>query len=409
MNSMALKNEKEEEIIQSVLKIFDKCSKNFSIEFWNGQKINLSDNPVFTIKFLDKQFFTDIMFHPNIFGFAEGFMSKKFDIEGDIFQALKLKDTISKAELSGKDKLNILKASSFGFNVHTKSKDKEFISHHYDVSNDFYKLFLGDTMMYSCAYFENENNTIDEAQKNKIEHICKKLRLKKGERLLDIGCGWGSMIIEACKNYGVHAVGVTISKEQFEYAKQRIKDEGIADLCEVRLLDYRDIEGEEVYDKVVSIGMFEHVGTKNLPVYFNKIKSLLKPNGIFLNHGITNRVDKQLSSNEGKFIQKYIFPGGELKNISYVLEQMEIAGFDIVDVECLRQHYYKTLKCWVENLKSNMNEAVKITNENLYRTWILYMAGCAINFQDDYISVYQVLLEKQNKGFNMPLTRNYMS
>lgn len=405
---MSLLKTKDDEIIEIIDSIFSKTSKNFNIEFWNNQSIVYCDNPKFIIKFRDKENTKQLIMNPDILSFAEAFINKTIDIEGDIFNAIKLKNDISQLEISNKDKLNLLfKVGSV--NIHSKDKDKANIAFHYDISNDFYKLFLGETMMYSCAYFKTKNSNIDDAQKDKLDHICKKLMLKPNETLLDVGCGWGSMIIWASLNYGVKATGITISKEQYEYAKKQIKLNNLEDRCSVELKDYRDISGKHIYDKIVSIGMFEHVGLKKLPEYFRIIHRLLKDDGLFLNHGITTRKNNNLSKNEGKFITKYIFPGGELESISNVLTVMEDESYDIIDVECLRQHYYKTLKYWVENLKANEKEAIKLTNETIYRTWLLYMTGCAINFFEDYISVYQVLLcKKRKKGFVVPLTRDYI-
>lgn len=399
---------KDKEIIEVLNSIFSKSTKDFNIEFWNGETISYSSSPKFIIKFLDKDVFMQLITNPNVMAFAQAFIDKKIDIEGDIFEAIKLKDDIKNIEISNKDKISLFFKTAH--NMHTKEKDKQNISYHYDISNKFYNLFLGNTMMYSCAYFKKDNWDLNTAQQNKMEHICKKLQLKQGDKLLDVGCGWGSMIIYAVKNYNVIATGITISEEQYKYAKQRIKEENLEDKCFVELKDYRDIEGKELYDKIVSIGMFEHVGVKNLPTYFEHMRRLLKNNGIFLNHGITVKKDTKLSKHEGEFIEKYIFPGGELKNIGYIIDIMEDIKFDIVDVECLRQHYYKTLRCWTTNLEANKQEAIRLTNEGIYRTWLLYMIGCAINFEQDCISVYQVLLTKQKKksNFIIPLTREYM-
>lgn len=411
MNTLISKNAQDNEFIKCIKNIFYQTKKNFNIELWNGKTISYSHNPEFTLRFLDKNTFKKLIATPNIMAFAKAFIDKKFDIEGNIVDALKLKDDISSIEMPSKYKI-ILFLNSIDFlnNIHTKKADKKCISHHYDVSNNFYKLFLEDSMMYSCAYFKENTSSLTEAQENKMEHICKKLMLKPNEMLLDVGCGWGSMIMWAAKNYGVKAKGITISKEQYKYAKQMIKTNGLEEKCCVELKDYRDIKGEAIYDKIVSIGMFEHVGSKNLPVYFNNMNRLLKEDGLFLNHGITTRKDSNLSKSESEFIKEYIFPGGELENISYVLDSMENSKFDIFDVECLREHYYKTLKCWVENLKNNRQKAIKLTDEKTYRTWLLYMSGCAINFESDCISVYQVLLGKKRKeaGFAVPLTREYI-
>lgn len=216
--------------------------------------------------------------------------------------------------------------------VHTKVSDQESISHHYDLSNEFYQLFLDENMVYSCAYFRSEDD-LSQAQKNKLDHICKKLRLKPGEKLLDIGCGWGGLIGWAAKHYGVDAHGVTISQNQHDYAKKWIAMQGLADRCSVEIKDYRDLTG--TYDKIVSVGMFEHVGIRNFPVYFGTAQRLLKEKGLFLNHGITVNKGRKRSTPESQFIDKYVFPNGELDNISNILHQMESARFEVLDVESL--------------------------------------------------------------------------
>lgn len=409
----AVKEEKQDhELVSKIEEIFSKTNKNFNMEFWNGENVVYSEKPDFVLKFNDKETFKRLLMNPNSMTFAEAYMNKEFDIEGNIFLALQLKEELKNLEVSNKDKMALfLKTASIPkLNMHTKEKDKENIEHHYDISNDFYKLFLGSSMVYSCAYFKEENQDITTAQENKLDHICKKLRLKSGEKLLDVGCGWGSMIIWASKHYGVEAHGVTISKEQYKYVSERIKHEGLEDKCFVELKDYRDIEGNEVYDKIVSIGMFEHVGTKNLPEYFKIMNRLLKSEGLFLNHGITKQENANIAKAEAEFIEKYIFPGGELNSISYVQHIVEQEEFEIFDVECLREHYYKTLSCWVKNLQANKDKAIKDASELIYRTWLLYMTGCALNFKEGSISVYQVLLGKQRKtpGFNIPLTRDYI-
>ncbi len=405
-------NKKDEELIFTIEKIFRQTKKNFNIEFWNGESITYTEKPEFILKFNDKESFKKIISNPTSLTFAEAFMDKSFDIEGNIFKALSLKDELQNLDISNKDKITLLlKTSSLPIkNKHTKEKDKENISHHYDISNDFYKLFLGSSMVYSCAYFKTQEEDLTRAQENKIDHICKKLRLKPGENLLDVGCGWGSMIIWAAKNYGVTSHGITLSEEQYKYVRERIKEEHLEVKVTVELKDYRDLKGTGVYDKIVSIGMFEHVGIKNLPKYFKIMNRLLKEDGLFLNHGITHTKNAIISSEEADFIDKYIFPGGELHTISGVLDVMEDTDYEVCDVECLREHYFKTLSHWVLNLQANKDEAIKFSSEKIYRTWLLYMTGCAINFHLGFISVYQVLLTKSTKkgGFNIPLTREYM-
>ncbi|MDD3225208.1 MAG: cyclopropane-fatty-acyl-phospholipid synthase [Clostridium sp.] len=397
-------------LIEALEHIFKQTKKNFNVNFWNGETIKYTDSPEFVLSFNDKDVFKKILSKPTTMNFAEAFMDKTFDIEGDIFEALTLKDQLNNIDISNKDKLTLLLKGTSIKDMHTKKKDKENISHHYDISNDFYGVVLGPSMVYSCAYFKNEDDDLTTAQENKMDHICKKLRLKEGEKLLDVGCGWGSFVIYAAKHYGVEAHGVTISEEQYKFAKERIKKENLEEKCFVELKDYREIKGEGIFDKIVSVGMFEHVGIKNLPTYFNDMNRLLKDDGLFLNHGITHSSNGIISKEEGEFIDKYIFPGGELNTINEVLKVMEDTNYEVLDVENLREHYCKTLKHWVKNLSANKDKAIEDTDERTYRTWALYMAGCALNFNAGPISVYQVLLGKFPKkpGYSIPLTREYM-
>lgn len=286
-------------------------------------------------------------------------------------------------------------------------KSKKDISRHYDVGNDFYRLFLGEQMVYSSAYFKRPGADINEAQQDKLTYICRKLRLKPGEKLLDIGCGWGGLVIWAAKHFGVEAYGITLSKNQYDYALEWIKQEGVDHLCRVELRDYREIAGEKIFDKIASIGMFEHVGVRNMPGYFKAVNRLMKEKGLFLNHGITQeKTDRGKSSGE-KFIDTYVFPGGELTNISYILQVMEDTGFEILDVESLRTHYAKTLKLWTRGLREQKEKARQLVDEKTYRIWELYMAGCAYGFEKGNINIYQTLASKHcEPGIpKIPLTR----
>ncbi len=292
----------------------------------------------------------------------------------------------------------------------SKRDNKEFIQFHYDISNDFYSLFLGAEMLYSCGYFTHPDNSLDQAQQDKLEMICRKLRLQEGEKLLDIGCGWGGLVCYAAKNYGVRAHGITLSAKQLEYAQEKIKRLGLADRVTVELRDYATVEG--TYDKIASIGMFEHIGIANMPKYFTKINSLLRDRGILLNHGIsrrakpTRRAVRKISP-ERRLILKYIFPGSELDNVGHTAEVLEICGFEVHDVEAWREHYALTAAHWYRNLMARKEEALGFVGAEKLRMWALYLVGVSIGFADGSIGICQVVATKHvAKGpSGLPLTR----
>jgi cyclopropane-fatty-acyl-phospholipid synthase len=260
-------------------------------------------------------------------------------------------------------------------------------------------------MVYSCAYFRTPQDSIDDAQEQKLDYICRKLRLRAGERLLDIGCGWGGLVLHAARHYGVHATGITLSQEQLALAQQRISDARLSSRCELRLLDYRDAGQLGSFDKLVSVGMVEHVGEANLPEYFRAAMNVLKPGGVFLNHGI-GRAGNRPKPAEPTFTDVYVFPDGELVPISAMLRYAEDAGFEVRDVENLREHYFLTLGQWLRRLESNEQRARDLVGDLKYRIWRLYLAGSAYYFQSGKLDLYQSLLVKsQNGRSGMPLTR----
>jgi cyclopropane-fatty-acyl-phospholipid synthase len=292
---------------------------------------------------------------------------------------------------------------------HTKSSDKKAIQYHYDVSNEFYKLWLDERMVYSCAYFENGDEDLATAQLKKIDHILTKIQLQPGQRLLDIGCGWGALVLRAASKFGAQCVGVTLSQNQFDLATERVKAAGLADKIEIRLQDYRDITGQ--FDRVTSVGMFEHVGRKNLPAYFSKMRELLADNGIALNHGITSSDAEsgETALGGGEFIDRYVFPQGELPHISLVLETMQRGGLEAVDVESLRRHYAHTLGIWAENFEAHAAEARNLIEDEKFRIWRVYLAGCAYAFEKDDVSIFQVVCRKAGRNANtLPWSRRYM-
>lgn len=294
--------------------------------------------------------------------------------------------------------------------AHSKRRDRAAIEYHYDVSNDFYRLFLDERMVYSCAYFRHETDTLDQAQENKLDHILNKLRVQPGERFLDVGSGWGALIVRAAQR-GAIATGVTLSTQQYEHCQELIARLGLADRCSVRLLDYRDIPATEQYEKIASVGMFEHVGHRNLSAYFEKMQSLLAPGGAMLMHGITSTMPgrKQVGRGGGDFIDRYVFPDGELPHLSFVLEAMAGAGLEVVDVESLRRHYAATLAEWARRFEAQADKARELAGDKRFRIWRVYLAGCSYGFAHNWMNIYQILACRLGSGNNpFPMTREWM-
>ena len=280
---------------------------------------------------------------------------------------------------------------------HKPEVDAEQIQFHYDVSDDFYALWLDPQRVYSCAYYRDAGMDLAAAQVAKLEHICRKLMLKEGERFLDIGAGWGGLLLHAAENYGVNARGITLSRNQHAYVNKMIQERGLAGRVRMDLLDYRSLPDDEPYDKIASIGMFEHVGRAQLPAYFAKIHGLLKPGGLLLNHGITagGTRNHQLGAGLGDFMERYIFPGGELLHVAKVLEATSESGLEAVDVESLRPHYGKTLWAWSDGLEANLAAARAVTSERVVRAYRLYLAGSALAFERAWISLHQMLCARR--------------
>jgi len=289
---------------------------------------------------------------------------------------------------------------------HSKQRDRAAIQHHYDVGDEFYQLWLDPWMVYSCAHFEHPFMSIAQAQQQKLDITCRKLKLQPGETLLDIGCGWGAMLRWAVKHYGVKGYGITLSDKQVQYNQQKIKEEGLDDQLEVELLDYRDLPQTSTFDKIVSIGMVEHVGLKHYPAYFKHAYQCLKPGGLFLNHGITATDEWNGSSVGERFIHRYIFPNGELVQLTAMLREAEKMRWEVVDVDNWRPHYALTLRSWAQNLADKKTEAINLIGEKLYHIWQLYLIGCAIGFEQNQMGIYQTLLRrKADEQWNLPLTR----
>ena len=285
----------------------------------------------------------------------------------------------------------------------SKKNQKKEVSSHYDIGNDFYKLWLDETMSYSCGYFKHEDDTLYQAQKNKVDYILEKLYLKEGMTLLDIGCGWGFLLIEAAKKYKIKGTGITLSEEQYKECQKRIKEEGLSDYLEVKLMDYRDLPSDgKIYDRVVSVGMLEHVGRENYQLYLDCVSKVMKDGGLFLLHFIS-----ALKEHPGDpWIKKYIFPGGSVPSLREVMNCMAEDNFHTQDIEDLRLHYNRTLLCWEKNFKDHIEEAHTMFDERFLRMWDMYLSACAATFHNGIIDIHQILM---TKGINndLPMTRWY--
>jgi cyclopropane-fatty-acyl-phospholipid synthase len=303
---------------------------------------------------------------------------------------------------------------------HVPQADAQQIQFHYDVSDDFYALWLDPRRLYSCAYYAEPGQSLAQAQEAKLDHICRKLMLRRGERFLDIGAGWGALLLWAVENYGAKAHGITLSRNQHAHVNRLIDERGHRGNASMELLDYRDLPESEPFDKIASIGMFEHVGSANLPTYFGKIRRLLKPGGLLMNHGITSggTRNRQLGAGLGDFIERYIFPGGELQHVSAVLRTMGEARLEPLDMENLRPHYGRTLWAWSDALEARLDEARKVTRESVVRAYRLYLAGSAMSFQHGWLSLSQMLASRptgdvadgpmRGAQSQFPFNRSYM-
>jgi cyclopropane-fatty-acyl-phospholipid synthase len=378
-----------------------------SVTLWNGRRIAAAPAPQVSVTVHSPQVLASLA-QPTMGKLARHYVEQQLDVDGEARQILRITEALSGTPDRGNGSASRLRK----WISRTRAFDSKAVRHHYDVGDEFFGLWLDARRVYSCAYFRRAEDTLDLAQEQKLDHICRKLALKPGERFLDIGCGWGALVMWAAERYGVRATGITLSENQYAYARSKIEQAGLGDRCEVRLLDYRDVPENAPYDKIASVGMFEHVGRKNLPLYFGKIQRLLAPGGLVLNHGITlNAVgSEELGSDIGSFIDEYVFPGGELTHISHVIEEMSEQSLEPWDVESLRPHYARTLWQWVERLEGQRERAIALAGERIYRIWRIYMAGSAHAFERGWMSVYQVLAAKPlaDGRLALPATREYI-
>jgi cyclopropane-fatty-acyl-phospholipid synthase len=384
----------------------------FAIHFWDGSSwISHDTEPTFGICLRTENAWRALCEFPDDVALGAKYIEGEIDVDGDLYLVLRalpfLESAIARAIPAAVQKFrqqsavftNHMHRLAHWGRVHTQQRDAASIAHHYDKPPEFFRLFLGSTMVYSCAYFQSWSKTLDEAQTDKMDVVCRKLDLRRGERFLDIGCGWGGLVLHACRQYGAISRGISLSEKQVNHSVRRIGEHEETSECEVQLMDFRDLAWQkERFHKIASIGMCEHVGLKHIGEYFQHAYSMLFPRGLFLNHGITRRAGA--SQNGPSFIDRYIFPDGELLTLSEMVNAAESAGFEVRDVEDLREHYEETLHRWVTSLNENEAEAIRLTDAPTVRTWRLYMSGCAEAFRRADIAIHQLLLSKNDHGLS---------
>jgi cyclopropane-fatty-acyl-phospholipid synthase len=374
------------------------------IELWNGRSFDFSkEAPRVTIR-VPNPSAARYLLSPSLSSLGTAYVEGAIEVKGRAADMIKVVNALARSSLKESGKLSRI-VRTF---QHDRKKDAEAIRYHYDVSNEFYQQFLDPNMVYSCAYFENGDEDLATAQIKKIDHILAKIKLQPGQTLLDIGCGWGALVIRAAQKYGARCVGITLSENQFSLAKERVRAAGLEHLVEIRLQDYRDVTG--TFDRITSVGMFEHVGIRHLAEYFGIIHKLLADEGLAMNHGITSTDPEngETPYGGGEFIEKYVFPHGELAHIGQVLKAMQQGQLEALDVENLRRHYAKTCAIWTENFETREEKVRELAGDKRFRIWHVYLAGCSWAFEQDWISLYQIVCGKAGRSAQaLPWSRKY--
>ncbi|UVE17799.1 C17 cyclopropane fatty acid synthase CfaB [Pseudomonas sp. LS44] len=372
------------------------------LRLWDGKELDLGPEPSVTLVLNDPSLVAQFA-HPSLAALGGAYVEGKLGLEGPIREVIRLGDALAQALLGDGNGVSPTRTA------HDKATDAAAISYHYDLSNEFYALWLDREMVYSCAYFETGKEDLEQAQQAKLRHLCRKLRLQAGDKLLDVGCGWGGLARFAAREFGAQVHGITLSKQQLALGRKRVKAEGLEGQVTLELLDYRDLPGDGRYDKVVSVGMFEHVGHANLPLYCQRLFEVVRPGGLVMNHGITSKYTdgRPVGRGAGEFIDRYVFPHGELPHLAQMVAAISTSGLEVVDVESLRLHYARTLEFWSERLENRLAEAAKLVDGPNLRIWRLYLAGCAYAFEQGWINLHQILAVKplQDGSHSLPWTR----
>ncbi|MFP5504601.1 MAG: class I SAM-dependent methyltransferase [Gammaproteobacteria bacterium] len=400
---------------QIIAALFDGYGGPVAVGLWDGRLVIGGEDAPAALWFRKPEALRELILHSDLVRLGEAYLGGEVEVTGSMQVAFDVVDYLESLSPGPMARLRLLRQalrlprraairSLPGARAYARRNSTASISHHYDVSNDFYRRWLDPEMVYSCAYFRDTQQSLADAQRDKLDYLCRKLRLAPGQRLLDIGCGWGALALWAARHYGVEVHGITLSEQQCRLARERVEREGFAGRVRIELRDYRDLPETVRYDRVVSVGMFEHIGLENFPVYFATAKRVLKPGGLFLNHGITNDTGWVNCASQ-RFINRYVFPDGELTRVSVVQAAMEEAGFEILDVESLRPHYALTLGHWLRGLEAAHAEIARTVNAVTERTWRLYLAGSAHYFRQGSLSVYQILAGHCYADQPVPLRR----
>jgi cyclopropane-fatty-acyl-phospholipid synthase len=383
-------------------------TKHFAVRLWDGTEVRWDRDPEFTIRFPDPDVFFDCVRSADPACFAEAYADDRLHIDGDLRRAVELASYLGQIHLGLREKLRVVPRLAVASSNHSRERDTRDVRAHYDLSDDFFRLFLDRRMVYSCAYFAHPDQTLEEAQERKLELVCRKLDLRPGEQYLDIGCGWGALPLWAAERHAVHAHGITLSPNQLAEARRRVAGAGLGDRVELALAHFGELPDDR-FDKISSVGMIEHAGIASYPAYFGRAYRALRRGGLFLNHGITTGRNGHRSG--GAFIWRNVFPGAELADVSLTQRAMEDAGLEILDVQSLRPHYELTLREWYQRFAEHRDEAARFVPARTLRIWDMYLLGCERAFAEGLVNVYQILAAKPDTSgrTRAPLTREQIT